>query len=75
MGSGRYPRIVRVQINRAPLNQPVAGLEHIARSAYTPIRIAGAPWPIHTFAVAGPLAHDRVTAGEYPVQTGIAMSD
>src|ERR1700733_13606444 len=52
-------RVIRIQINEAALDQPVADLEHVAPAARPPIRIARAPLAVHVLAMAGALAHDR----------------
>src|SRR5579864_6910551 len=67
--------IVRIQVDEAALDQPVANLEHVAPSARGPFRAAGAPGPIHMFAMARSFAHHQVAAGKDPVEMGEVVSD
>ena len=67
--------IIRIQIDEATPDKTVADLEHVAPSAGAPLRIAGLPRPIGMLAMACALAHDQVTAREYPIELGEMVRD
>src|SRR5262245_42024488 len=61
-------RVVRVEVDEAALDLPVADLEHVAPAAGAPLGHAGAPRAVLVLAVAGAFAHHQVAAGEDPVE-------
>lgn len=75
VAGGILARVVRVQVNKAALNQAAADLENVAPAARSPIRIARAPRSVGVLAMAGTFANDRLAAGKYPVQAGIVVRD
>src|SRR5262245_5305977 len=68
-------RVVRVEVDEAALDLPVADLEHVAPAARAPFGHAGAPRAILVLAVAGALADHQVAAGEDPVEMREVVDD
>src|SRR3954451_9435478 len=68
-------RVVGVEVDEAALDLEVADLEHVAPAAGAPFGHARAPRPVLVLAVRGPLGHDRVAAGEDPVEVRVVVPD
>src|SRR5947209_7898789 len=71
---GVLGRVVRIQVDEAPLDQPVADLEHVAPPARRPFRHPGPPRAVPVPAVAGALAHHHV-ARDHPVEMGVVVDN
>src|ERR1700749_4163244 len=67
--------IVRVEIDEAALDLPVADLEHVAPAAGTVLGHAGAPRPVAMLALAGALAAHHIAAGKDIVEMRVVMQD
>src|SRR6185437_12797804 len=79
LGQPRVPlgvlgRIVRVQVDEAPLDLPVADFEHVAPPAGRPLGYPGPPGAVAVLAVAGALA-DHHVARDHPVEVGVVVDD
>src|ERR1700712_3841812 len=75
ISGGVLARIVRVEVDEAALDQPVADLEHIAPAAGAPLGHPGAPRPIGMLAVARSPADQQVAGREDPVEALEVMGD
>src|ERR1700761_9354723 len=76
----RVPRgvpasVVGVEVDEAPLNQPVTDLEDVAPAAGAPLGDSCAPRTILVLAVARALGDHQVTAGEDPVEVRVVVRD
>src|SRR4051812_3961292 len=75
VAGGVLAGVVRVEVDEAALDEEVADLEHVAPPPSAPLRHSGPPRPVLVLAVRRPLGHDRVAAGEDPVEVGVVVAD
>src|ERR1700722_15967968 len=59
---GVFARVIRVEIDEAPLDLPVANFEHVAPASGAMLRNVGPPLPVPVLAVTCSLANDHVLA-------------
>src|SRR5580704_1114721 len=76
----RIPRrvlsgVVGIEIDEAPLNLPVANLEHVAPAPGAVLRRTGAPRPVAMLTLTGAFAHHEVAAREDEVEVREVMFD
>src|SRR5580700_11513036 len=67
--------VVRVEVNEAPLDQPVTDLKDIAPTAGARFGDSRAPRTVLMLAVARALDDQQITAGEDPVEMRVVVSD
>src|ERR1700681_4082043 len=75
VAGGVLARVVRVEIDEAPLDLPVADLEYVTPAPGRRLGNAGPPRAVLVLSVAGPLADEHVSAGEDPVEVGVVVGD
>src|ERR1700733_291149 len=67
--------VVRVEVNEAPLDQPVTDLKDVAPAASARFGDSRAPRTVLMLAVARALDDQQITAGEDPVEMRVVVSD
>src|SRR5579863_7800637 len=67
--------VVRIEIDEATLDLPIADFEDVAPAAREMLGRIGAPWPVLMFAVARALRDNQVLAREDPIEVREVMDD
>src|SRR6516165_12807489 len=65
--------VIGVEVDEAPLDQPVTDLEDVAPATGAPLWDSCAPRTVLVLAVARALGDHQITAGEDPVEVRVVM--